>query len=99
MPRAARSRPAHGTGREGALSPRKRRTRDSPELDPTGQVGVPRRLAPPQYEPVAAACKNELSTVLTAGHGYDFYPRVFTQGGQLTKPPPPALKISFLPRA
>lgn len=46
--RAARSHPAHGTGREGPLSPRRRRTRDFPELCPTRQVGVPCRISPLQ---------------------------------------------------
>lgn len=54
------------------------------------------RLFPPQYEPAVAACKNKLSTVITALHGNDFYPQVFTQGSQLTKIP---LKVNFLPRS
>lgn len=39
--------------------------------------------------------KNKLSTFVTALRGNDFYPRVFTQGSQLTKI---LLKVNFLPR-
>lgn len=72
------------------LSPRKRRTRDSPELCPTRQVGVPGRLFPPQYpqyEPAVTACKNKLSTFVTALRGNDFYPHVFAQGGSSPRSP------------
>ena len=88
QPCQSRPQPPSSRDRPGRpLSPRKRRTRDSPELGPTRQVGVPGRLFPPQHKPAATACNTEFATLTTARYGYDFYPLVFTQGGQLTKTP------------
>lgn len=70
-----------------APRPRKRRTRDSPALGPTRPGGVPGRISSPQHKPAVAACRHQLSTIISALRGNDFYPHISTQGSQLTKSP------------
>lgn len=73
------------------LSPRKRRTRDSPVLCRTGRSASLAESPHLNKSPQSAVttCKNELSTIITALRGNDLFLPPFFQSGQ------PALETPF----